>query len=181
MCGHTGSVLPPRGFSLVAVHGGCTLNCGAGASVLLWLLLLWSTGSGIVAHGLRCPVACGVFLDQGSNPCPLHWQADCQPLHCQGCPWYLLKNFISLNSLEVSGSWLCGVGAALLCKIIPYVLLKSCRILAYLCLVKAGTVSHVLSRVREVGNVSLGSGVVSFRLKVSKLCCSFLPHMICPH
>ena len=24
--------------------------------------------------------------DQGSNPCPLHWQADSQPLHHQGSP-----------------------------------------------------------------------------------------------
>ena len=25
-------------------------------------------------------MACGIFLDQGSNPCPLHWQADFR--HC---------------------------------------------------------------------------------------------------
>ena len=30
----------------------------------------------IVVHGFRCLMACGIFLDQGSNPCPLHWQAD---------------------------------------------------------------------------------------------------------
>ena len=29
-----------------------------------------------MAHGLSCSAACGIFLDQGSNPCPLHWQAD---------------------------------------------------------------------------------------------------------
>ena len=23
-----------------------------------------------VAHGLSCPVVCGIFLEQGSNPCP---------------------------------------------------------------------------------------------------------------
>ena len=23
-----------------------------------------------------CSTACGIFLDQGSNPCPLHWQVD---------------------------------------------------------------------------------------------------------
>ena len=28
------------------------------------------------AHGLSCPAACGIFPDQGSNPCPLHWQVD---------------------------------------------------------------------------------------------------------
>ena len=28
---------------------------------------LWSTGSVVVAHGLSCSVACGIFPDQGSN------------------------------------------------------------------------------------------------------------------
>ena len=26
-------------------------------------------------HGLCCFVGCGIFLDQGLNLCPLHWQA----------------------------------------------------------------------------------------------------------
>ena len=30
----------------------------------------------VVVHRLSCPKACGIFPDQGSNPCPLHWQAD---------------------------------------------------------------------------------------------------------
>ena len=47
-----------------------------------WLLLLQSTGSRhsvsvAVAHRLNCCMACGgIFLDQGSNPCRLHWQGD---------------------------------------------------------------------------------------------------------
>ena len=54
-------------------------------------LLLRSTGSrragsAVVAHGPSCSPACGIFPDQGSNPCPLHWQADSQPLHHQGSP-----------------------------------------------------------------------------------------------
>ena len=54
-------------------------------------LLLRSTGSRragsvIVAHGPSCSAACGIFLDQGSNPCPLHWQADSQPLRHQESP-----------------------------------------------------------------------------------------------
>ena len=40
----------------------------------------------VVAHGLSCSAACGISLDQGSNPCPLHWQTDSQPLHHQGSP-----------------------------------------------------------------------------------------------
>ena len=37
---------------------------------------LQSTGSVVVVRGLRCSAACRIFPDQGSNPCPLHWQAD---------------------------------------------------------------------------------------------------------
>ena len=37
---------------------------------------LWSAGAVVVAQGLSCSVACGIFLDQGSNLCHLHWQAD---------------------------------------------------------------------------------------------------------
>ena len=43
-------------------------------------------GSVVVAHGPSRSVACGIFPDQGSNPCPLHWQADSQPLRHQGSP-----------------------------------------------------------------------------------------------
>ena len=37
-----------------------------------------------MAHGLSCSVACGIFLDQELNPCPLHWQMDSYPLGHQG-------------------------------------------------------------------------------------------------
>ena len=30
----------------------------------------------VVVHGLSCCIACGIFPDQGSDPCLLHWQAD---------------------------------------------------------------------------------------------------------
>ena len=47
---------------------------------------LQSPGSVVTVRGLNCPSACGIFLDQGSNPCPLHWQMDSFPLGCQGSP-----------------------------------------------------------------------------------------------
>ena len=85
-----------HGLSLVAVSKGyASLRC-VGFS-LQWLLLLRSTGSRhagfsscgtraqylrltgsraqgsvVVAHGLSCSATCGIFPDQGSNPCPLH-------------------------------------------------------------------------------------------------------------
>ena len=43
-------------------------------------------GSAVAAHGPSRSVACGIFPDQGSNPRPLHQQADSQPLRHQGSP-----------------------------------------------------------------------------------------------
>ena len=37
---------------------------------------LWNDGSVVVAHGLSCSEACGIFPDQGWNPCLLLWQVD---------------------------------------------------------------------------------------------------------
>ena len=47
---------------------------------------LRSAGSAVVAPKLSCSGACGISLDQGSNPCLLHWQTDSQPLDHQGSP-----------------------------------------------------------------------------------------------
>ena len=79
-----------RGLSLVAASGGHSSSRCAGLS-LSRPLLLWSTGSRcagsvVMAHGPSCSAACGILPDQGSNPCPLHWQADSQPLRQQGSP-----------------------------------------------------------------------------------------------
>ena len=91
---------------LVAASGcHSSLRC-AGLS-LLWPLLLQSTdsrraGSVVVMHGLSCSAACGIFPDQGSNPCPLHWEADSQPLRHHGSP---ILNFLrSLHIVLDSGS-----------------------------------------------------------------------------
>ena len=79
-----------RSLSLVAASGGHSSSWCTGLS-LSWPLLLRSTGSRragsvIVAHGPSCSAACGIFPDQGSNPCAPHWQADSQPLRHQGSP-----------------------------------------------------------------------------------------------
>ena len=47
---------------------------------------LGAQASVVWAPGLRCSVAHEIFLDQSSNPCPLHWQVDFQPLDHQGNP-----------------------------------------------------------------------------------------------
>ena len=69
-----------RGPLFIAVRGPLTVAaspCGAQAL---------DAQAVVVAHGLSCSASCGIFLDQGSNPCPLHWQADSQPLRHQGSP-----------------------------------------------------------------------------------------------
>ena len=83
-----------RGLSLVAASGGHSSSRCAGLS-LSRPLLLQSTvsrraGSVVVAHGPSCSATCGIFPDQGSNPCLLHWQADSQPLRHQGSPERIL-------------------------------------------------------------------------------------------
>ena len=47
---------------------------------------LQDAGSVVVANGLSCCLACGIFPSQGLNPCLLHWQADSLPLNHQGSP-----------------------------------------------------------------------------------------------
>ena len=64
-------------LSLVAVSGG--YSSGARLKPLLAVVSLvaehrlkgaWA--SVVTAHELSCPKACGIFPDQGLNPCPLH-------------------------------------------------------------------------------------------------------------
>ena len=83
-----------RGLSLVAASGGHSSSQCAGLS-LSRPLPLRSTGSrragsATVAHRPSRSAACGILPDQGSNPCPLHWQADSQPLRHQGSPPQIL-------------------------------------------------------------------------------------------
>ena len=73
-----------RGLSPVAASGSHSSSRCAGLSPSRPLLLRSTgsrrAGSVIVAHVPSCSAACGILSDQGSNPCPLHWQADSQPL-----------------------------------------------------------------------------------------------------
>ena len=43
-------------------------------------------GFDICGVGLSCSAARGIFLEQGSNSCLLHWQVDSLPLKLQGSP-----------------------------------------------------------------------------------------------
>ena len=72
-------------------------NCGS------WAQQLWLPGPRTqtpqLRHtGLCLSTACGTFLDQGSNPCLLHWQVESLPLSHQGSPrFYMLLTKGRLN------------------------------------------------------------------------------------
>ena len=74
-CGERGLI-----FGAQASHCGNFLRRGAQA------LALAGRGLRVVAHRLSCSAAYGVFLDQGTNPCLLHWQVDSLSLSHQGSP-----------------------------------------------------------------------------------------------
>ena len=80
-CAWTFLSIESRGYS----------SCGARASHCSGFSCwgAWALGaqaSVAAACGLSCYLACGIFPNQGSNMCPLHWQADSQSLECQGNP-----------------------------------------------------------------------------------------------
>ena len=99
----------PSSFGLQASHCGDFSCCGAQALVVVaqGLISCGSRATGFSSYGrwaqqLRlvslehrltsfghrhcCSVACGIFLDQGLNLCPLHWQVNSYPLCHQGSP-----------------------------------------------------------------------------------------------
>ena len=59
---------------------GLFSSCGKRAPLVvvhrLAVVSLVAVGSVVVTHGLCYSEACGIFLDQGSNLCLLHWQED---------------------------------------------------------------------------------------------------------
>ena len=99
-----------RGLSLVAASGGPSSSRCAGLSLSRPLLLRNTgsrrSGSVVVAHGPSCSTACGIFPDQGSNLCPLHWQADSQPLSHQGIPVHLSNVSHSSGYLSNFSLWI---------------------------------------------------------------------------
>ena len=75
------ALVAAQGLSLVAASRGYSLvlECGflSDTSSLIAEHGLWSPQISVAAaRGLSWPTARGVLLDQGSNPCLLHWQAD---------------------------------------------------------------------------------------------------------
>ena len=88
--GSSGSSLLHSGFSLFVVSRSCFPVAEHRHLIAVGSLVakhrLQRLGSVAAVHGRNCSLACGIFPDQGSNLCPLHWQADPYPLHHQGSP-----------------------------------------------------------------------------------------------
>ena len=114
-----------RGHFLVVVHGLLTavaspvVECGLRLQLLrlqgsvVVVPRLWSTGSIVVVHGPSCSVACGIFLDQGSNPCLPHRQINSLPLSHQGSSCFitlivlLLASFLLAYILNIKMKSIC--------------------------------------------------------------------------
>ena len=78
-CVPASSSCSEQGLLFIAVHGLLAAVASLVAEHRLQargLQQLCHAGSVVVVHRLSCAEACGIFPDQGSNPCPLHWQAD---------------------------------------------------------------------------------------------------------
>ena len=59
------------------------------------------SASVFVAHRISYSTACGVFLEQGSNSRPLHWQADFEPLDHQGSPSLHIFKFTDVKYIHL--------------------------------------------------------------------------------
>ena len=91
------------GLSLIAASGGHSSSWCMGLSLSRPSTNSRRTGSVVVAHGPSCSAAFGILPDPGSNPCPLHWQADSQPLRHQGSPGLFYNS--SSMILRICWNW----------------------------------------------------------------------------
>jgi len=89
-------VAESQDYSLAVVHRLLTVVASPVKHRLwgLWLQQCSMQGSVVVAPGPSCSATCGILPDQGSNPCPVHWQAVCHPLYHQGSPFPSIFNLI---------------------------------------------------------------------------------------
>ena len=102
--GCAGSWLLLPGLSMVAGSRGYCLWWGFAGFWLLWTQAPGAGASVVVAHrlsscrslGLSCYIAWGIFPDQGSNPCSLHWQANSLPLCHQGILGALYSHLLNM-------------------------------------------------------------------------------------
>ena len=91
-------------LSLVAETGGYSPAAGRAGFSLQWPLLPQSTGSRhagslVVMHRLSCG-ACGIFPDQGSNSCPLHWPGRFLSTVPPGKSMHVISNLLAKGKMN---------------------------------------------------------------------------------
>ena len=84
-------------WGIFSSYGARASHCGGFTCCESWALELVGLsrcGSWALEHRLHSygSTACGIFLDQRSNPCLLHWQADSLPLSLKGSPCESFKS-----------------------------------------------------------------------------------------
>ena len=92
-------------FLIYFWFAGSSLQCMG--SSFLWLVVvehrlqahrlqqLQHVDSGVVTRRPSCSLLCGIFLDQGLNPCPLCWQVDFYLLYHQESPTcYFISTYL---------------------------------------------------------------------------------------
>ena len=100
-CSRAFSSCSKQGLLFVAVQGLLTGAASPVAEHRLYGACLVA-----VAPRLSCSSPLGIFPDQGSNPCPLHWQADFYPLCHQGNP-DLYQSFSPAPTFSVHVAFSC--------------------------------------------------------------------------
>ena len=111
-------------FSLVGASAGLLSSCRAGSShchgfscsrawapgsrvSMVVALRLSSIGSIVLVHRPSCSETCGIFPNQGMNPCLLHWQVDSLPLSHQRSPGGTILFTVSCSVLTCCLGWWC--------------------------------------------------------------------------
>ena len=82
-----------------------------------------------MAHGLSCSSACGIFLDQGSNLCLLHWQADSTSEPPGKPPIFITDKKIKISPCWPSGSANKFISAIIMSRLLISVELGTCELL----------------------------------------------------
>ena len=102
LLGSTGaSALGPQqlwcvGSVLGAPGSGAWTSVAVVCGLSTWGFQAWTSVA--VVPRLSCSLVCGIFLDQGSNPCSLHWQADSYLLRCWESPTKTSSNDSGMHS-----------------------------------------------------------------------------------
>ena len=86
----------------IAVHGFFS-SCGKQgllSSCHVWISHRGDEHAASVVHSLSCPVACGIFADQGLSQCPLHCMKASWPLNPEGSQELFVPSRVGVPNLQ---------------------------------------------------------------------------------